>query len=131
MEDLQGRVMLLERRLQLLSEELSLVLSHSPGNGGPAAADAVNGEPATSSAGPRDGDDPAPFPAEAHIDADNIASRRVAEKAGFIETGIVNDESRAGTISARVLYARPVIRPSETRNGFARGADVERSPPSS
>ena len=74
MEDLQGRVMLLERRLQLLSEELSLVLSHSPGNGGPAAADAVNGEPATSSAGPRDGDDPAPFPAEAHIDADSISA---------------------------------------------------------
>ena len=47
---------------------------------------------------------------EAHIDADNIASRRVAEKAGFIETGTVEDESRAGTIVSRVLYVRPVIR---------------------
>jgi len=47
---------------------------------------------------------------EAHIDADNIASRRVAEKAGFIETGIVEDVSWAGTISSRVLYVRPVVR---------------------
>jgi RimJ/RimL family protein N-acetyltransferase len=68
---------------------------------------------------------------EAHIDADNIGSRRVAEKAGFIETGIVHDESRAGTISARVLYARPVIRRSGTRNRFPRGAEAERSPRSS
>ena len=47
---------------------------------------------------------------EAHIDADNIASRRVVEKAGFIETGIVEDKSWAGVISSRVLYVRPVIR---------------------
>jgi RimJ/RimL family protein N-acetyltransferase len=47
---------------------------------------------------------------EAHIDADNIASRRVAEKAGFVETGIVEDRSWAGAISSRVLYVRPVIR---------------------
>jgi RimJ/RimL family protein N-acetyltransferase len=47
---------------------------------------------------------------EAHIDADNIASRRVAEKAGFIETVIVEDVSWAGTISSRVLYVRPVVR---------------------
>jgi RimJ/RimL family protein N-acetyltransferase len=46
---------------------------------------------------------------EAHIDADNVASRRVAEKAGFIETGVVEDVSWAGTISSRVLYVRPVV----------------------
>jgi RimJ/RimL family protein N-acetyltransferase len=46
---------------------------------------------------------------EAHIDADNIASRRVVEKAGFIETGFVEDNSWAGTISSRVLYVRPVV----------------------
>jgi RimJ/RimL family protein N-acetyltransferase len=55
---------------------------------------------------------------EAHIDADNIGSRRVAEKSGFTETGFVQDESRAGAIAARVLYARPVIRRSETGNRF-------------
>jgi RimJ/RimL family protein N-acetyltransferase len=43
---------------------------------------------------------------EAHIDADNFASRRVAEKAGFIATGIVADESGAGTICSRVRYVR-------------------------
>jgi RimJ/RimL family protein N-acetyltransferase len=48
---------------------------------------------------------------EAHIDADNTASRRVAEKAGFVETGIVDDKSWAGKTSSRVLYVRPVIRP--------------------
>jgi RimJ/RimL family protein N-acetyltransferase len=41
---------------------------------------------------------------EAHIDAGNIASRRVAERAGFIEAGLVEDTSRAGTRSTRVLY---------------------------
>jgi len=56
---------------------------------------------------------------EAHIDADNIASRRVAEKAGFIETGIVEDKSWAGAISSRVLYVRPVIRHEQS----ARPAD--------
>jgi RimJ/RimL family protein N-acetyltransferase len=45
---------------------------------------------------------------EAHIDADNVASRRVAERAGFIETGVVEDVSWAGTISSRVLYVQPV-----------------------
>ena len=39
---------------------------------------------------------------EAHIDADNTASRRVAEKAGFIESGMVEDAA-----GARVLYTRP------------------------
>jgi RimJ/RimL family protein N-acetyltransferase len=47
---------------------------------------------------------------EAHIDADNIASRRVADKAGFTETGIVEDKSWAGAISSRIHYVRPVIR---------------------
>jgi len=42
---------------------------------------------------------------EAHVDADNLASRRLAEKAGFVEAGAVTDEE-AGTISKRVLYLR-------------------------
>jgi RimJ/RimL family protein N-acetyltransferase len=46
---------------------------------------------------------------EARIDADNLASRRVAKKTGFIETGIVEDASWEGTISSRILYLRPVI----------------------
>ncbi len=46
----------------------------------------------------------APFPRqlEAHIDADNAASRRVAEKAGFSESGVAEDAA-----GARVLYTRP------------------------
>jgi len=48
---------------------------------------------------------------EAHVDADNIASRRVAEKAGFIETGAIAAESRTGALATRILYARPATRP--------------------
>jgi RimJ/RimL family protein N-acetyltransferase len=43
---------------------------------------------------------------KAHIDADNVASRRLAEKSGFVEVGTVDDESWAGMISIRVLYVR-------------------------
>ncbi len=43
---------------------------------------------------------------EAHIEADNTASRRVAEKAGFIETGTVQDTARTGAASTRALYVR-------------------------
>jgi RimJ/RimL family protein N-acetyltransferase len=39
-----------------------------------------------------------------HIDADNIASRRVAERAGFFEAGLVEDTSWSGTRTTRVLY---------------------------
>ena len=42
--------------------------------------------------------------AEAHIDADNLASRRVAERAGFVETGVVKDQAPSGEIVPRVLY---------------------------
>ena len=42
--------------------------------------------------------------AEAHIDADNLASRRVAERAGFVETGVVNDRTASGDTARRVLY---------------------------
>jgi len=45
---------------------------------------------------------------EAHIDPDNLASRRVAEKSGFHQTGTVEDESWAGEKSIRLLYSRPV-----------------------
>jgi hypothetical protein len=58
-ENLQGRVALLERRLQLICEELSGGLS-APANG--------------EQAGPRDGDDAPPFPGEVHIDADSISA---------------------------------------------------------
>jgi hypothetical protein len=68
-ENLQGRVALLERRLQLISEEISLARSYSPQNGLSAPADSANGE----LAGPR-GDDAAPFPAEVHIDADSVSA---------------------------------------------------------
>lgn len=42
--------------------------------------------------------------AEAHIDADNLASRRAAERAGFVETGVVNDRGPSGALVPRVLY---------------------------
>ncbi len=45
---------------------------------------------------------------EAHIDPDNLASRRVAEAAGFSEAGVVEDESWAGELSTRVLYVLTV-----------------------
>ncbi len=45
---------------------------------------------------------------EAHVDADNRASRRVAEKAGFAKAGVVTDESRDGATSSRILYVRRV-----------------------
>jgi len=43
---------------------------------------------------------------EAHIDADNLASRRVAEKSGFIEDGTVKDESRSGELFVRIRYTK-------------------------
>jgi RimJ/RimL family protein N-acetyltransferase len=54
---------------------------------------------------------------EAHIDADNIASRQVAERAGFVEAGLVEDTSRAGTRSTRVLYLWRVTAPLRSK-GF-------------
>lgn len=45
---------------------------------------------------------------EAHIDPDNLASRRVAEAAGFGEAGVVEDKSWAGELSTRMLYVRAV-----------------------
>jgi RimJ/RimL family protein N-acetyltransferase len=47
---------------------------------------------------------------EAHVDADNLASRRVAEKAGFVEAGTVVDKAWTGELSTRLCYVRPVIR---------------------
>ncbi|MCX7585459.1 GNAT family N-acetyltransferase [Phenylobacterium sp. 58.2.17] len=42
--------------------------------------------------------------AEAHIDADNLASRRAAERAGFVETGVVHHRGPSGALVPRVLY---------------------------
>jgi RimJ/RimL family protein N-acetyltransferase len=39
---------------------------------------------------------------EAHIDADNIASRHVAEKAGFAQSGVVDGKIQ------RIRYVRPI-----------------------
>jgi hypothetical protein len=72
-ENLLGRVALLERRLQLLSEELSVMHAHVPRSALPAPADAANGEAAAHSEGSPDTGDGAPFPAEVHIDADSIS----------------------------------------------------------
>ena len=44
---------------------------------------------------------------EAHIEPDNLASRRVAEKNGFIETGVVDDETWHGGVVRRLVYERP------------------------
>lgn len=43
---------------------------------------------------------------EAHIDPDNLASRRTAEAAGFLELGLVEERWRSGAVGARVRYAR-------------------------
>jgi RimJ/RimL family protein N-acetyltransferase len=48
---------------------------------------------------------------EAHVDPDNTASRRVAEKLGFAENGLVEDEAWNGTRSIRIRYVRPVGMP--------------------
>ena len=41
---------------------------------------------------------------EVHIDPDNLASRRVAEAAGFVETGVVRDPTASGETARRLLY---------------------------
>jgi RimJ/RimL family protein N-acetyltransferase len=43
---------------------------------------------------------------EAHVDEDNIASRRVAERSGFIKEGTVVDESWSGELSTRLRYLK-------------------------
>jgi RimJ/RimL family protein N-acetyltransferase len=43
---------------------------------------------------------------EAHVDSDNLTSRRLAEAAGFREEGLVEDETEAGGTLTRVLYVR-------------------------
>ncbi|MBL6936226.1 MAG: hypothetical protein ISS15_13775 [Alphaproteobacteria bacterium] len=46
---------------------------------------------------------------EAHVDADNSASRRVAERAGFVETGTVVDDVWTGETVTRVRYVKPLV----------------------
>lgn len=43
---------------------------------------------------------------EAHIDPDNLASRRAAEAAGFVQTGQVEDQEWNGRLVSRLLYER-------------------------
>lgn len=43
---------------------------------------------------------------EAHIDPDNDASRRLAERCGFVESGVVEDGAWTGETSMRLLYVR-------------------------
>src|SRR5271165_4245654 len=45
---------------------------------------------------------------EAHIAPDNLASRRLAERAGFIETGSVEERSWADATTTMALYVRSV-----------------------
>jgi RimJ/RimL family protein N-acetyltransferase len=47
---------------------------------------------------------------EAHIAPDNLASRKVAEGAGFVETGTVEETAWTGAVSTMALYVRPVVR---------------------
>jgi RimJ/RimL family protein N-acetyltransferase len=44
---------------------------------------------------------------EAHIEPDNLASRRVAEKNGFVEVGVIDDETWHGGVVRRLVYERP------------------------
>jgi RimJ/RimL family protein N-acetyltransferase len=48
---------------------------------------------------------------EAHIEPDNLASRRVAEKNGFVETGVTDDETWHGGVVRRLVYERPARAP--------------------
>jgi RimJ/RimL family protein N-acetyltransferase len=41
---------------------------------------------------------------EAHVDPDNLASRRSAERAGFVESGLVTETEWTGEVVTRVLY---------------------------
>jgi RimJ/RimL family protein N-acetyltransferase len=45
---------------------------------------------------------------EAHIDADNAASRRLAERCGYVPAGTVEDEAWTGARSTRLLFVRRV-----------------------
>lgn len=44
---------------------------------------------------------------EAHIEPDNAASRRLAERLGFVEVGTVDDTAWDGVVGTRLLYTRP------------------------
>lgn len=46
---------------------------------------------------------------EAHVDADNAASRRVAERAGFVEKGTVVDDVWTGEKITRIRYVKPLV----------------------
>jgi RimJ/RimL family protein N-acetyltransferase len=48
---------------------------------------------------------------EAHIEADNLASRRLAAKSGFVEIGVIDDEACSGETVRRLVYRR-LARPS-------------------
>lgn len=43
---------------------------------------------------------------EAHVDPDNLASRRSAERAGFVEDGLVTETEWTGEVVTRVRYVR-------------------------
>jgi RimJ/RimL family protein N-acetyltransferase len=43
---------------------------------------------------------------EAHIDADNITSQRVAQAAGYERTGVIGDEDANGDPVSRLLFVR-------------------------
>jgi RimJ/RimL family protein N-acetyltransferase len=43
---------------------------------------------------------------EAHIEPDNLASRRVAEKNGFVETGVIDDAAWHGGVVRRLVFER-------------------------
>jgi RimJ/RimL family protein N-acetyltransferase len=45
---------------------------------------------------------------EAHVAPDNVASRRLAERCGFVETGTIEDEDAAGDFLTHLLYIREV-----------------------
>jgi RimJ/RimL family protein N-acetyltransferase len=47
---------------------------------------------------------------EAHVEADNLASRRLAEKNGFTEIGVTEDEAWHGGKVTRLVYSRPARR---------------------
>jgi RimJ/RimL family protein N-acetyltransferase len=45
---------------------------------------------------------------ELRISPDNESSRRVAEKAGFLQTGIIEEKGGIGTVSTLILYVKDV-----------------------
>lgn len=74
MENLQARVALVERRLQLISEELSFAHSYPARQGISAPVDSPNDDSANRTAEAGEGGEAVPYPATVRIEADSVSA---------------------------------------------------------